>query len=146
MKNKFDVFIYLIASINRNIRKIKTEELIEYNLKGTHIMCLYYIDKLEKATARDLCNLTGEDKSAISRALEFLETSGLIINEEEEGKKYKTFYSFTEKGEEIAICLGKKIDETIIDAGAGLTDDDREVMYRSLEIIDSNLKEICQKY
>ena len=146
MKNQFDIFVYLISSLNRYIRKIKAEELAKYDLKGTQLMCLYYLGKLDKITAREICNLTGEDKSAISRALEFLESAELIKNEDEEGKKYKTFYVLTEKGEEVATCLGRKIDETIAGAGSGLTDEEREIMYRSLEIINNNLKEICKKY
>ena len=146
MKNRFDIFVYLISSLNRYIRKIKTEELVKYDLKGTQLMCLYYLGKLDKITAIELGHLTGEDKSAISRALEFLESAELIKNEDEEGKKYKTFYVLTEKGEEVATCLGRKIDETIAGAGSGLTDEEREIMYRSLEIINNNLKEICKKY
>ena len=146
MENRFGNFVYLISSINRYIRKIKTEELIDYNLKGTHIMCLYYIEKFEKATAKDLCDFTGEDKSAISRALEYLESSYLIKNDVEDGKKYKSQYSLTEDGIVVADLVGAKIDKAISNAGAGISDEEREIMYRALDVINTNLKTICQKY
>ena len=146
MENRFGQFVYLVSSINRYVRKIRTEELSEYNFKGTHIMCLYYIDKLNEVTAKELCDLTGEDKSAVSRSLDFLEKSGFIKNDGEEGKKYKTTYSLTEKGKEVSVHLGNKVDESIANAGVGLTYEEREIMYHALKIINKNLEEICQKY
>ena len=146
MENRFDLFVNLISDLNRNIRKIKTAELADYNLKGTQLMCLYYVNKFSKITAKELCDATGEDKSAISRALEYLENEGFIQNELDDGRKYKNPYALTQKGLEIVTHLGDEIDESIACAGEGLTDEDRDVMYRSLQIVNNNLKEICQKY
>ena len=146
MDNRFGQFVFLASNINRYIRKIKVEELIEYKLKGTDVMCLYYISKFENTTAKELCEVTGEDKSAISRSLEFLEKSDFIKKECEDGKKYKTLYFLTENGKVVSVYLGNKIDEAIANAGVGLTDEEREIMYRSLEKIHTNLKEICKKY
>ena len=42
MLDRFKTFTLLITNINRSIRKIKTEEMAEYNLKSIHISCLYY--------------------------------------------------------------------------------------------------------
>ena len=43
MEERFAAFTVLIAKINRNIRRIKTEEMAEFHLKGPHVACLYHL-------------------------------------------------------------------------------------------------------
>lgn len=73
LKKRFETFTVLINRINRNIRKIKNQEMAEYNLWSTHISCLYYLYQSEGLTATDLCECCGEDKATISRSLDYLE-------------------------------------------------------------------------
>ena len=51
MEERFSMFTILISSISRHIRKIKSMEVAEYDLKGPHVTCLYYIFKQENMTA-----------------------------------------------------------------------------------------------
>ena len=146
MKERFSSFTYLISSLSRSIRKIKTEEVLEYDLKSPHVSCLYYINNAGKITAKELCEACGDDKGAISRSLEYLEEKGLVKSDVLDGKKYKAQIFLTEKGKQVASQLDHKIDEALIAAGEGLDDEDRAVMYRALELIDANLKQICKKY
>ena len=146
MEDRFDSFTYLISSLSRCIRKIKTEEVVEYDLKSPHVVCLYNIKRSGKMTAKELCDASGEDKGAISRSLEYLEKKGLVVHDVVDGKTYKTPYLLTEKGDFVASQLNVKINETLAKAGEGLKDEHRMIMYRSLEIINNNLKDICQKY
>lgn len=55
MNNRFETFTVLINRISRNIRKIKNQEMADYNLRSSHISCLYYIYSSEGITATDLC-------------------------------------------------------------------------------------------
>ena len=146
MKERFSSFTYLISSLSRSIRKIKTVAVEEYDLKSPHVTYLYYISRAGKITARELCDVCGDDKGAVSRSLEFLEEKGLVKSEVLEGKKYKALISLTDKGEQVANQLDSKIDDALVAAGAGLNDEDRATMYRALELIDGNLKQICKKY
>ena len=77
MEERFKTFTVLIAKINRNIRKIKNREMVEYGLRSAHISCLYYLYSAEALTATELCELCEEDKATISRALVYLEENGL---------------------------------------------------------------------
>ena len=43
MEKRFQKFTVLITKINRNIKRIKTEEMDKYNLKSPHVSCLYYL-------------------------------------------------------------------------------------------------------
>ncbi len=146
MEGRFSAFTYLIASLNRSIRKIKTAEVLEYDLKSPHVSCLYYVYKADKITAKELCEACGEDKGAISRSLEHLERKGLVKTDTVEGKKYKTPIVLTEKGKDVAVQLDSKINEALRLAGEGLGEEDRQIMYRSLQLIDNNLKQACKKY
>ena len=76
MQERFETFTVLINRISRNIKKIKNQEMAEYNLRSAHVSCLYYIYTLKYATATDLCERCEEDKATISRALDHLETNG----------------------------------------------------------------------
>ena len=69
MENRFETFTVLISSISRSIRRLKTEETAEFNLKSPHVSCLYYLLKHGNMTATELCELCDEDKAAISRSI-----------------------------------------------------------------------------
>ena len=78
MEERFQVFTVLIAGINRSILRIKTEEMSEFNLRSSHVSCLYYLYKKESLTAREICNLCGEDKANISRAVKLPIKVGIV--------------------------------------------------------------------
>ena len=79
MKERFETFTVLIAKINRNIRKIKNQEMAEYDLRSPHISCLYYLYSTNGLTATELCERCEEDKATISRSLDYLEKNGYIV-------------------------------------------------------------------
>ena len=56
MQDRFETFTVLIDKVKRCIRRIKTEEMSEYNLKSPHVSCLYYLyrHKDEPLTAKEL--------------------------------------------------------------------------------------------
>ena len=88
MKERFETFTVLINRISRNIRKIKNQEMAEYNLRSAHVSCLYYIYISENITATDLCEKCEEDKATISRALDYLEKNEFITCESKNAKRY----------------------------------------------------------
>ena len=66
--NYFEVFINTINQINHSIQVIKNNEMIKYDLKGNHVMCLYQLRQHKDGlTSTELARLCGEDKAAISR-------------------------------------------------------------------------------
>ena len=87
----------------------KNQEMAEYNLKSSHVSCLYYIYTLKNATATDLCERCEEDKATISRALDYLENNGFLTCESKSAKRYKSPLILTDKGNE----AGKKIADKI---------------------------------
>ena len=88
MEDRYKLFTQLINKITRNIRKIKTAEMAEFDLKSSHISCLYYLQKGQGMSAHNLCEVCDEDKSAISKSLEQLENAGLVTRRSKTKKKY----------------------------------------------------------
>ncbi|MBE7076502.1 MAG: MarR family transcriptional regulator [Clostridiales bacterium] len=140
MKERFELFTVLIAKISRSIRKIKTEEMEEFDLKSPHVSCLYYLFKSNNLTATELCEICQEDKSAISRSLDYLESKGYISCDSNLKKRYKCHLTLTEKGQKIGKIIADKIDEILEIASDGLTEEKRIILYESLTLISDNLE------
>lgn len=143
MVERFETFTVLINRISRNIRKIKNQEMAEYNLRSAHISCLYYLYSGEELTATDLCERCEEDKATISRALEYLESNGYLTCESKSVKRYKTPLVLTDKGIEVAKKISDKISKVLDEIGKVLTEEQRTVFYHGLSVISEGLNNIA---
>ena len=142
MQERFQTFTVLIARLNRCIRKIKTEEMAEFNLKSPHVSCLYYLYKADSLTAKALCDICEEDKANISRSIEFLEKNGYLVCRSRTEKRYKSPLVLTEKGKEVSDFVREKAISAVSEAGGGISDEERRIFYDCLITIASNLKKI----
>ena len=95
---RFETFTLLVSKLSRSIRKIKSEEMAEFGLKGPHVSCLYYLSQCGGLTASELCERCEEDKAAVSRSLDYLEKNGYVerIPDPEDSRGVKV--RLTEKG------------------------------------------------
>ena len=146
MKERFETFTVLIAKINRNIRKIKNQEMADYDLRSPHVSCLYYLYTSEGLTATDLCERCEEDKATISRSLDFLEKNGYIQCESKSAKRYKSPLVLTDKGAEAGKRIADKISGVLERISTGLTEEERVDFYRSLSIISNALEAVAQAH
>lgn len=146
MEERFKTFTVQIAKISRCIRKIKSEEMQEFNLKSPHVSCLYYLYRQNGLTAKELCDMCDEDKAAISRSIDFLENNGYIVCSSKTEKRYRSPLSLTEKGVKIAAKIAVKIDKMVDIASVGLSEENRVILYQSLHLISSNLQKFCDSY
>ena len=146
MKERFETFTVLIAKISRNIRKIKNQEMAEYGLRGAQISCVYYLYVFDMLTATELCERCEEDKATVSRALDYLETNGLIVCQSACSKRYKSPLTLTEKGKEAGKRICDKIDHVLEEVSVGISNEERAVFYRSLSAISENLEAITSSY
>ncbi len=147
MEDRFREFTFLISKIMRNIHRIKAEEMTELGLKSAYVSCLYYLFGQEEGlTAKELCDLCGEDKSAISRSLDYLETNGYVYCESQSVKRYRAPVRLTEKGRETGSYISEKVKAVTDAAGRDLSEDERETLYAGLNRINKNLEKICEQY
>ena len=145
MQNRIETFTVLIAKINRNIRKIKNQEMADCELRSPQISCLYYLYSTEGLTATDLCERCEEDKATISRSIGYLEREGYLTCEAKTEKRYRSPLLLTEKGRETGKRIADKIDRVFDEISAGLTEEERIAFYRSLSIISDGLDAISSR-
>ena len=145
MQGRFETFTVLINRISRNIRKIKNQEMADYNLRSAHVSCLYYIYRAETITATELCEKCEEDKATISRALDYLEKNEFITCLSPNTKRYKSPLVLTEKGSIVGKKIADKIDGVLDQISVGLTEKERQSFYRYLPIISNSLEAIANK-
>ena len=138
MQEQFKLFTVLISSINRNIRRIKTEIMAKHELKCPHVSTIYYLYVYEKLTLKELCELCREDKGAISRSVKSLEEEGLV-NANDIKKKYKNKLSLTESGKAVGKDIVSKVDLAVLKATQNLCKEEKDNVYRGLSIINKNL-------
>ncbi len=146
MEERFQAFTVLVSNLNRCIYKIKTEEMAEYNLKSSHVSCIYYIYRYGSLTPKELCDLCGEDKANISRALKYLEENHYLIINNDSNKKYQRPIVLTENGVKIGKHLSEKTNEILSIASEGLSEEKRNIMYEGLSLINNRLNKICDEY
>lgn len=142
--DRYSRFTILINRISRSIYRIKDEVMCKYGLKSAHVSCLYYLYKEGKPlTARELCDACEEDKAAVSRAIDLLGKEGYVTCGGNSEKKYKSPIALTQKGEEVGKAVADKITGILSVLDNGVSDDDRAILYESLETISKTLQDIC---
>ena len=147
MIGRFKEFTKNISFAYKYIIKLKSAAIKEFGLKGSHVMCLFYIGEADHGlTATKLCKLCGEDKAAISKSLSALLELGYVELENDENKKYRSKYYLTKSGEMVKDALDVKIADVVSGVGVGLTDLERDVFYIALQKIVDNLESISQNY
>ncbi|MBQ2868374.1 MAG: winged helix-turn-helix transcriptional regulator [Firmicutes bacterium] len=139
MQDRFQAFVTGISVCYKYIQKIKSVEMTEFGLKGAHAMCLFFLHSHpEGLTAAQLSQLCAEDKAAVSRSLASLAEKGYIESDE---KKYRSRIRLTEQGKQVAVHIDEMIERWVESGGDGLSEENREAFYSSLELISNNLRD-----
>lgn len=139
MIQRFQSFVTGITVCYKYIQRIKSMEMTEFGLKGTHAMCIFFLQhNLQGLTAAQLCQLCAEDKAAISRTLAALHKEGYLEAGE---KKYRAVLRLTDKGRQIACQVDELVAQWVGFGGDGMTEEERGTFYHCLELISGNLRE-----
>ena len=138
MEDLFVDFTGSILKLNKLVQKIKSFEIEKYGLKPVHVMCVYYLNKNPQGlTAKELVELTLEDKAAISRALKILQAEGYV-------KYYfnsrNAVAGLTDAGKEIADRISSRADKAVEAGSIDFTAEQRIFFYKSLDAIVDNLE------
>ncbi len=140
MEERFETFTALITMIGRSIRRIKTQEVARFQLKGPHVSCLYYLYKKKSLTSSELCLLCEEDKANLSRTLDYLEERGYLAPRIAGQKRYRSPLTLTEEGARVGAYIAERVDRVLTAASEGVSESDRRTMYESLTRISENLQ------
>lgn len=138
MEDLFEDFTISILTLNKLVQKIKTFEMEKFGLKSIHVMCIYYLNKNPQGlTAKELGELTLEDKAAISRALKIMHEDGIV---QYDFNSRNSLVGLTCKGKEIADDICKKAGRAVSAGALDCTVEERSFFYKSLGTIVENLK------
>ena len=142
MKKRFDRFTSAVSSINQSIIRIKKEEMKKYGLRSGHVDCLHLLyDHPDGLSSKEISILSDMDKAAVSRYMEQMEEVGFAYMDEDENKVYGRKWMLSEKGLETARYVDEKIIRTVETIGALISDEERTILYKTLEQIDQNIKD-----
>lgn len=147
MENRFETFTSLILQISRSIQRIKSLEMAEFQLRGVHAMCLFYLCRNPHGlTQGELARLCLEDKASVSRALAGLAARGLVVDTQPAMvKKYNAKILLTPEGARVAARVMEKAERALLIGAEGLDGAGRESLYHQLETISRNLERYAEK-
>lgn len=145
MVERFERFSHAIFEVTRYWYKIAGEEMAKYGLKGPHATYLIILSRFEDGiTAPQLSELSGKDKADVSRMISIMEDKGLVVKESVGKNLYRGLLKLTEKGRQAACATRERAALAVELAGNGLTESDREIFYKSLELISNNLRDLSE--
>ena len=145
MLDRFSRFSLAIAEIDRCWHKLAADEMAKYELNSPHAVYLNTLYEYnEGITAARLGELCCKNKADVSRMVAILEKKGLVKKEYVGGNLYRAKLLLTQKGLQAAEQVRKQAALAVELAGAGMTDQDREIFYRCLEQVTANLQTLCK--
>lgn len=145
MLNRFARFSLAIAEIDRCWHKLAAEEMAKYDLSSPHAVYLNTLYQHENGiTAAKLGDLCCKNKADVSRMVSILEKKGLVQKQATGGNMYRALLKLTDEGKSAARHVQERAALAVELAGAGLSDDDRAVFYRALELITVNLQTLSK--
>ncbi|MBQ8526456.1 MAG: winged helix-turn-helix transcriptional regulator [Clostridia bacterium] len=146
MVERFEKFTFALAEISRYWNRIAADEMKKYNLKAPFAVYLITMYRhSEGLTAARLCELCGKDKSEVSRAVSLLTERGLAVREEVNNNSYRALLRLTEEGKKAAAQVCERANLAVEYGGRGISDEHRDILYKSLDTIVSNLYNISKE-
>ena len=146
MLNRFARFSLAISEIDRCWHKLAAEEMAKYELNSPHAVYLTTLYNFaEGITAAKLGELCCKNKADVSRMVAILEKKGLVRKEAIGGNLYRAKLLLTEEGKQAAEHVQQRAAVAVELAGSGMSEEEREVFYRCLELITSNLQTLSKE-
>lgn len=140
-ENRFELFDVSMALISKCLQKIKSEKMVAYGLKASHVLFMVQLDQAEDGlTASELAKAGHMDKAQISRVIAELSSKGFIVKcDGRKAQKYKNRLRLTDTGKRIANELNAFIAEAFQYVSGSIPPADLEIFYRTLFTISDNL-------
>jgi DNA-binding MarR family transcriptional regulator len=134
----------LIDGIHKSINKIKFDTAPFLGVKSVHVFWLYELAKHpEGLTAAEIAAVSMIDRSLVSREIAALKRGGYVECEETGSKRnYNARITLTEDGKQLAEKITREAIEVQSKVDAGITDEELESFYLTLEKLYKNFASI----
>lgn len=141
LQDRFELFDVSVSLICKCIQKIKTEKVLPYGLKSSHVLFLVQLGKSENGlTAAELSEVGHVDKAQISRVITELTDKGYVKRQSlYRGQKYKNKLTLTETGRRVTKEINDMIAGILEYVSGSIPISDLEIFYRTLFTISNNL-------
>lgn len=141
LQDRFELFDVSVSLICKCIQKIKTEKVLPYGLKSSHVLFLVQLGKSENGlTAAELSEVGHVDKAQISRVITELTDKGYVKRQSlYRGQKYKNKLTLTVTGRRVTKEINDMIAGILEYVSGSIPISDLEIFYRTLFTISNNL-------
>ena len=141
---RFEKFTLLIDGIHKSINKIKFDTAPFLGVKSVHVFWLYELAMHpEGLTAAEIAAVSMIDRSLVSREIAALKRGGYVECEETGSKRnYNARITLTEDGKQLAEKITREAIEVQSKVDAGITDEELESFYLTLEKLYKNFTSI----
>lgn len=144
MTERFERFSLAISELYYYLHKITRDEMEEYGLSGPHAIYLFVLSRNEKGfTSAELSDATFKNKADVSRAVTLLEKKGLVTRNGGAKNSYRAKITLTADGVAAAKKLKDRAKVVTDKIGKDLTEENREILYKGLESIALNMRNLC---
>ena len=144
MTERFEKFSFAISELYHYLHKITHNEMEEYGLKGPHAIYFFILShNKDGLTCAEISEASFRDKADVSRAITLFEKKGLVTKKGGTNSSYRAKIVLTKEGYAAATKLRERAKIVTDAVGNGLTDENRSILYEGLEIIASNMRELC---
>ena len=139
MIERYEKFSFIISEIGKNLHKLSADEMKRFGMRGSWAKYLIAL-KLhpDGVTAGQLCDICDRNKADVSRAMSELESRGIVTRLEADAN-YRVRFLLTEHGRNISDSLSERASIAIASVSS-MTEEERNLLYRSLESISLNLE------
>ena len=135
-------FISLISGVYRHISRLKSVFAPEMGIKSVHVFWLYQLRLSEGGmTSAELASASMVDRALVSRELEELKRTGLVVADGE-GKGYGVVLRLTAEGEAVADRIMDTVGELQSRLDVGISEEELAFFYSTLEKLYNNFEVI----
>jgi DNA-binding MarR family transcriptional regulator len=106
---------------------------------------LHQLWKKDGLSQRELCEVTFRDKPSVTRLVDNLEKQGLVMRTDHESDRRKNLIVTTKKAAALQSITKQLANETLMEALAGMTQENIEICKLALQLIYENLREVKEK-
>ncbi len=146
MIDRYEEFTHAVSAAYKYILKIKSFYMGKYDLKAAHVTCLHTLSRRDEGfTPTEICDITGEDKATISKALAALTEKGYVASKKDGLRKYKAKFHLTEEGKGISESISRFMVEAVGSCSRDASEEERKIFYRYFRSIVENMAAFSEK-